>query len=138
MFNGHSHWTMDSERNGYIREGYPSIFNTAATAYLWTSYNIITGENLDGSQGYYIEIYDDMIMIRGRDFANGKWIPAAQYCLTGYNGLVPGSSETPERNESGNSKNVFLPVIISCAAVIVIAAVIVTIVFAKKRKKSII
>ena len=141
MFNGHSHWTMDSERNGYLREGYPSIFNTASTAYLWTSYNIITGENLNGSQGYYIEIYDDMIMIRGRDFANSKWIPAAQYCLTGYSGLISGStepSEPSERNTSGDSKNIILPVIICCAGAVLIAAVVLTIVFAKKRKKSII
>ncbi len=92
MFNGHSHWIMDSVRNICQREDHPVIFNTSSTAYLWTSYNIVTGEHQDGSEGYYISIYPDKILVRGRDFVNGKWISAAQYCLTGYTNPVGGGS----------------------------------------------
>ncbi len=83
FFNGHTHWTMDSIGN--IFEGTEElpihIFNCASVSYLWSGYNITTGENLSGSQGYYIEIYDGKIFVRGRDFINGEWISSAQYLV---------------------------------------------------------
>ncbi len=80
MFNGHSHWTLDSEGTMYVRdEALPTIFNTASVAYLWTSYNVKGGENLDGSQGYYIRIYKDKILVLGRDFITGEWVSSAQF-----------------------------------------------------------
>ena len=36
-----------------------------------------TGEYLKGSQGYYVEVYEDKILVLGRDFTNSKWIPSA-------------------------------------------------------------
>jgi hypothetical protein len=33
------------------------------------------------SQGYLMEVYDNHIVLRGRDFAKGEYIPIAQYCL---------------------------------------------------------
>ena len=83
MFNGHTHWTMDSKGN--IFEGTEDlpihIFNCASVSYLWSGFNTITGEDLAGSQGYFIEIYNGQILVRGRDFANSAWIPAAQYLV---------------------------------------------------------
>lgn len=82
MFNGHSHWTLDSERNMYPRsETLPTIFNTASVAYLWTSYRVAGGENLDGSQGYYVRVYEDKVAVLGRDFITGEWIPSAMYVV---------------------------------------------------------
>ena len=80
MFNGHSHWTLDSEGTMYVRsEELPTIFSTASVAYLWTSYNIAGGENLDGSQGYYVRVYADKILVLGRDFTTGEWVSSAQF-----------------------------------------------------------
>ena len=83
FFNGHTHWTMDSKGN--IFEGTEDlpikIFNCASVSYLWSSYNVVTGENLNGSQGYYIEMYDGKVFVRGRDFIEGKWIASAQYLV---------------------------------------------------------
>ncbi len=83
FFNGHTHWTMDSKGN--IFEGTQElpikIFNCASVSYLWSGYNIVTGENLNGSQGYYIEMYDGKVFVRGRDFIEGKWIASAQYLI---------------------------------------------------------
>jgi hypothetical protein len=83
MFNGHSHWEMDSVSNMFEATNDLPIhaFNCASVAYLWSGFNTLTGEHLDGSQGYYIEIYDGKIFVRGRDFTSGKWISAAQYVI---------------------------------------------------------
>lgn len=83
FFNGHSHWTMDSVGNMY--EGDQKlpcrVFNCASVAYLWSGYNVVTGEHLDGSQGYMVKLCDGKLYVLGRDFARGEWIPAAQYCI---------------------------------------------------------
>ena len=83
FFNGHSHWTMDSVGNMF--EGSDKlpcrIFNCASVGYLWSGYNIVTGEHLDGSQGYMVKLYDGKLYVLGRDFARGEWIPSAQYCI---------------------------------------------------------
>lgn len=83
FFNGHSHWTMDSVSNMF--EGTDKlpcrIFNCASVAYLWSGYNVVAGEHLDGSQGYMIKLCEGKLYVLGRDFARGEWIPAAQYCI---------------------------------------------------------
>ena len=81
MFNGHTHWTMDSENCMYGGDGAAAIFNTASVGYLWSSYDVPTGELLEGSQGYYVEIYEDRILVKGRDFTTGEWVSAAQFVL---------------------------------------------------------
>ena len=83
FFNGHSHWTMDSVGNMF--EGDKKLpcraFNCASVAYLWSGYNVVTGEHLNGSQGYMVKLCDGKLYVLGRDFARGEWIPAAQYCI---------------------------------------------------------
>ena len=83
LFNGHSHWTMDSVGN--IFEGTDDLpiyaFNCASVAYLWSGYNKVVGEELDGSQGYLVELYDGKVLVRGRDFKNSEWISSAQYLI---------------------------------------------------------
>ena len=83
FFNGHSHWTMDSVSNMF--EGDKKlpcrIFNCASVGYLWSGYNVVSGEHLDGSQGYMVKLYDGKLYVLGRDFARGEWISAAQYCI---------------------------------------------------------
>lgn len=83
LFNGHSHWVMDSVSNAYLGDdSYPNTFNTASVAYLWTDYTVVgEGAYQKGSEGYIVELYEDRIMVRGRDFYNGLWIPSAQYCI---------------------------------------------------------
>ena len=82
MVGGHSHWELDSESCMYAGdEQAPVVFNTAAVGYLWTSYNIITGEYMEGSHGYYVKVYKDKIMFLGRDFVNGKYMPSAMFVV---------------------------------------------------------
>ncbi|MBQ5889914.1 MAG: BspA family leucine-rich repeat surface protein [Clostridia bacterium] len=35
----------------------------------------------DGSEGYVVEVYENSIVLRGRDFVTGKFLPIANYCL---------------------------------------------------------
>ncbi len=78
MFNGHSHWDLNTRGSMHAKNNeLPNVFNTASVAYLWDSYYVPTGEYLKGSQGYYIKVYSDRVMVLGRDFTNGKWIPSA-------------------------------------------------------------
>lgn len=78
LFNGHSHWDLNTRGSmGDRQDSLPNIFNTSSVAYLWSSYNIGTGEYLEGSQGYYVKVYSDKVLVLGRDFVNGKWVSSA-------------------------------------------------------------
>lgn len=73
-----SHWDLNSNRTMYVKDDrVPNIFNTASVAYLWSSYYKNEGEYLKGSQGYYVEVYNDKVLVLGRDFVESKWIPSA-------------------------------------------------------------
>lgn len=88
MFNGHSHWELNSYGNMHRADGeLPNIFNTASVGYLWSSYDNPTGEYLKGSQGYFVMVYQDKTVVLGRDFENGKYIPSACYETKIYNAL---------------------------------------------------
>ena len=83
MFNGHTHWMLDSDNCMYDGGGTTaSIFNTASVAYLWHSYYIATGERLAGSEGYYIRIYRDRVEVLGRNFLTGEWVSSAQFVVS--------------------------------------------------------
>lgn len=76
LFTGHGHWEMEAARNFYDGEGtLPAMFNAASVAYLWTDEDL----RKEGSQGYYVEVYDDRVLVKGRDFAAGAWVKSGQY-----------------------------------------------------------
>ena len=81
MFNGHTHWILDSDNCMYEGENV-KIFNTSSVAYLWHSYDIVTGERQTGSEGYYVRIYKDKIAVLGRDFVTGEWVASAQFLVS--------------------------------------------------------
>lgn len=87
FFNGHTHWDMNDESNLYYRDGtLPTILNTAAVGYLWSSYDKAIGVNKKGSQSYYIYVYADQVIVRGWDNETHEWIPSAYYSIS-YTGL---------------------------------------------------
>ncbi len=80
LFNGHSHWDLNSVGNMHnATSELPNIFNTASVGYLWSSYDNPTGDYLRGSQGYYIRVYHNKVLVLGRDFEQGKYISSACY-----------------------------------------------------------
>ena len=34
-----------------------------------------------GSQGYVVDVYNECIELKGRDFVSGEYLPIADYCL---------------------------------------------------------
>ncbi len=152
MFNGHSHWTLDSERCMYDGgELFPTIFNTASVAYLWSSYNITKGEHLDGSHGYYIRVYEDKVAVLGRDFITGEWVSSAQFIVESKakNNEDPDNEPTdttPDTqpaipnvpNVDTNTDNGKTPSsawLIALGAVVAVAALTVVVVLIMKKKK---
>lgn len=75
MFTGHTHWELGSPHT--YNEAKPAMFNAASVAYLWTDED----EYKYGSQGYYVDVYDDKLTIHGRDFVNKSWIAEASFTL---------------------------------------------------------
>lgn len=80
VFSGHTHWTMEANRNAYFVNDV-RYFNTAAVCSLWNDVDG-NGYEVDGSQGYYVTIYEDALLIRGRDFTTGQWLPNAYYLIS--------------------------------------------------------
>ena len=85
FFNGHSHWELCSYNEMFAGDGKRnfSAFNTSAVGYLWTGYNIVPGEYLYGSEGLFVEVSENALTVRGRDFVNGQWTAPAQYAVPG-------------------------------------------------------
>ncbi|WP_342421008.1 metallophosphoesterase [Paenibacillus sp. FSL E2-0178] len=76
LFTGHTHWELEVDNTMYPGNGETAtMFNAASVAYLWTN----ADEHKTGSQGFYVEVYTDKVLVRGRDFTTGTWIEAAEY-----------------------------------------------------------
>lgn len=78
LFTGHTHWTLESIQPILIGAGKDASFvNCASVGYLWTDLDAATG----GSEGLFVEVYEDYILIRGREFLNGNWCAALQIAI---------------------------------------------------------
>ncbi len=78
LFTGHTHWEIEAAHHYFDGgETLPPMFNSASVAYLWTDED----EGKEGSQGYYVEVYADRVVVRGRDFKRGQWIESARVQL---------------------------------------------------------
>ncbi|WP_379158841.1 metallophosphoesterase family protein [Paenibacillus sp. sgz5001063] len=76
LFTGHTHWELEVDNTMYSGNGETAtMFNSASVAYLWTN----ADEHKTGSQGFYVEVYTDKVLVKGRDFTTGSWIESAQY-----------------------------------------------------------
>lgn len=84
-FHGHSHTAFDSQednaRANYDRDfGIHSVHIPSLAKpreYEDSGYVSMTAE----SEGYVVDVYENHIVLRGRDFANRKFLPIVQYCL---------------------------------------------------------
>lgn len=76
VFAGHTHITYESENTALFGKGEDANFvNTGSIAYLNdTSYRVIVG-----SMGLFVEVYEDYIMINGRNFYTGQWVSEGMF-----------------------------------------------------------
>lgn len=131
MVNGHTHWEFDSK--GTMTDGgdeLPYTFLVPSCAYLWTDTQVYK----EGSQGYVLEVYDNAIRMRGRDFGQDKWAPQADFVIQMKESAKPETSEpaTDTAPVTGTAKTdpgekssmkVVAYVLVGVAVVAVIAAV---------------
>ena len=89
LFHGHSHIPLEYQTN--VTE-YPANYDNyfgihsihiPGLARLRKKADNDSGYTQDaaGSQGYVVDVYDDYIIVKGRDFVAGKFLPIANYCL---------------------------------------------------------
>ncbi len=90
FFNGHSHWNFESPMTMLPRgANLPTMFNTSAVAYQWTLYNSPAGERVTTSEGYYIRVYEDKVLVLGRNFLTNEWSAPTQFIVEYENGTGP-------------------------------------------------
>ena len=78
VFTGHSHYSLEEYKTFSYGNGLDASFaNCGSMAYL-NGYNT---EDLGGSEGYYVEVYEDYILLRGKEFIYDKWIGGAQFYI---------------------------------------------------------
>ncbi|MEK4251200.1 metallophosphoesterase family protein [Paenibacillus sp. FSL W7-1287] len=75
MFSGHSHWELGAPYT--YNDSAPAMFNAASVAYLWTDED----EFKYGSQGYYVDVYNSKVVVRGRNFVNQSWVNEAHFTI---------------------------------------------------------
>jgi hypothetical protein len=101
FFNGHSHWVLDSYNTMYGGGENAAMFNTSSVGYLWHAYDVPWGEHQDGSEGYYVRVYKDRVLLLGRDFINGKWVSSAQFVV---NERYTDETKTPDFKDPVNTE----------------------------------
>jgi hypothetical protein len=100
MFSSHGHYELDSIGNAYSGDpNYPTVFNTSSVA---NPYSARVGSAISASEGYIMEIYDDYILLRGRDFSTGLWKPSSQYVILLNDDISDGGNENGAGNGSEN------------------------------------
>lgn len=78
LFTGHTHATMDSANSMYGGGKNAVMFNTGSVGDLWIP---STNTSFEGSQGLYVQVYGDKVLVRGRDFTTGQWVASAQFVV---------------------------------------------------------
>ena len=85
LFHGHSHLKfylqeLDSRANYSDAEGYRSVHIPSVSV----PRDIVGGEMVEvreGSEGYVVDVYENGIHLRGRDFVNERFLPIASYWI---------------------------------------------------------
>ncbi|MDN3016334.1 metallophosphoesterase [Paenibacillus sp. BSR1-1] len=69
LFSGHSHYPLN-DSSSIVQDGITMV-NTSSVAYTYTKG---TGKNTVQSQGYVVNVYDDRVEFKAREFSTGTWI----------------------------------------------------------------
>ena len=78
VFSGHTHQSIDCDQTCNFGYGEAANYvNTGSSAY-------VLDDNRDetyGSNGYFLEVYEDYLVLKGRNAIENKWIAAAQFVV---------------------------------------------------------
>lgn len=79
LFTGHTHYSMNGKNTAVFGNGKNANYiNNGAVAYLWSEIDQV-GEV--GGQCNFIEVYEDYLIIKGRDILTNQWISTAQFVV---------------------------------------------------------
>ena len=82
IFSGHSHQTLEGLTPVLYGNGSDATFiNCGSNGYLCQYIDGLDLDDVGGSEGQYVEIYEDYVIIRGREFSYGKWVSNCQILL---------------------------------------------------------
>lgn len=85
-FSGHSHWDLNSNgaspRN--IRYDGSAVYGNGPGTVMFTDGGVGnawngSGDSYTGSTGLHVDIYEDKVIVKGRDYLRKAWIPGARY-----------------------------------------------------------
>jgi Icc protein len=93
FFSGHSHWTLKNQP-GTMWQGKFTAFNDSCVRNPW---NPVTNSLVGDSEGLYVQVYNDKVVVKGRDFTNKQWIN--QYTVQ-----VPSAHHSTQDNQLQSSK----------------------------------
>ncbi len=84
-FHGHSHERFEIQEHNAMNN-YDNIFGCHSVHIPSLAYpkSLTNGQlvaDYSGSQGYIIDVYENSILLKGRDFVTGKFLPIATYSL---------------------------------------------------------
>lgn len=99
-FHGHSHMDFDSQLDCKYAN-YDRMFgcHSVHIPSLAVPRDYVGGENpyvgnAAESEGYVVDVYENHIVLRGRDFVKGEFLPIAQYCLDTTLKTIPANTFT--------------------------------------------
>ncbi len=105
LFTGHSHWTLaDGDSLCAATASLPNILNTAAVSSLLDAETKQKGNDLRGSQGFCVFIYEKNMVFAARDFMSGEWLTNSMFLVDWTCELAADTpDETPEASvETGS------------------------------------
>jgi hypothetical protein len=78
FFSGHNHRKFNYDETFYKNpNGFTAInCSTVTNPIDWTK-KVTT----DGSEGMYVEVYEDRVVVKGRDFKNKQWVDGIEYTV---------------------------------------------------------
>ncbi|MBD0382898.1 metallophosphoesterase family protein [Paenibacillus sedimenti] len=78
VFSGHTHQDFTNNTQHYIKETFHWFKNSSVGRVLDSRYQHV---RKDASQGLFVEVFADKVVLRGREFSNRTWIEEAQWTV---------------------------------------------------------
>ncbi|PWK15599.1 stalk domain-containing protein [Tumebacillus permanentifrigoris] len=77
LFSGHTHWQLNLPRT-MVRDGFTMVNSSGEIEVDSGGGMAVTPES---SEGLYVEVHPDRVLVRGRDFNRKRWVPEAQFTV---------------------------------------------------------
>ncbi|MFD0868003.1 cyclic 3',5'-adenosine monophosphate phosphodiesterase [Chlamydia abortus] len=78
VFSGHQHQDFTNGMNHYVKETFHWFHNSSVSRVMNRRYENARPE---AAQGLYVEVYEDRVLLKGREFSDGTWIAEADWLV---------------------------------------------------------